>query len=397
MRIPDLPVAGWSPASLALIASRAGRLVKLDESTSSLSKLRFARVAVEVNIAEPLVPGTLLELEGVDMPAFWQRFEYEHIHLFCHICGRIGHPHFECKYPLSAAPIVPPVAPAVGSSSDGQVPSSMVCDVVPNPSSVCSLVPPARADDERPVPCAWIIQRRRGFRGKQPPASVSTTTPPRESARDSQPPPKGRVLPAAWTAAPTPPAPRGQRSVPRAAPLRTHVGSVPSIAAPPTLGNPIFISDGSFGPLGLLDSPATVGGLGLQSVNAPGLMGSAPVDGSSPSGARSAGSCGVIGTGHTEAQLPPPSLSSSSQRKGKAHSAKAATVKPKRSRKSRKNIVLRTSASETDAEDQREDDVIMRLIESGCNLDDIDRLYCVEGWSAGDVERHCSLSATPKL
>ena len=44
-----------------------------------------------------LVLGTLVQLEGLDLRTFWQQFEFEHIHLFCAACGRIGHRQSDCK------------------------------------------------------------------------------------------------------------------------------------------------------------------------------------------------------------------------------------------------------------------------------------------------------------
>lgn len=48
-------------------------------------------VAVEIDIARPHMPGMDVLLEGVDQVPLWQSFEYEHIHLFCRGCGRVGH------------------------------------------------------------------------------------------------------------------------------------------------------------------------------------------------------------------------------------------------------------------------------------------------------------------
>ena len=52
-----------------------------------LAKGHFARVLVEIDTAKPLVPGTDVEFEGLELPTFWQQFEFEHVHLFCAVCG----------------------------------------------------------------------------------------------------------------------------------------------------------------------------------------------------------------------------------------------------------------------------------------------------------------------
>ena len=79
--LPDLPPALWYREALELIVQRAGRLVKLDQATESLSKSRFTRVAMEVDLSHPLVLGADVGVKGEEIPNFWQTFEYEHIQL----------------------------------------------------------------------------------------------------------------------------------------------------------------------------------------------------------------------------------------------------------------------------------------------------------------------------
>ena len=86
MRLPDLPSVYWNRAVLELIVA-TGRFIRIDDSTSLLAKGRFARVTVEIDTANPLVLGTDFQLEGLDLTIFWQRFEFEHVHLFCDGCG----------------------------------------------------------------------------------------------------------------------------------------------------------------------------------------------------------------------------------------------------------------------------------------------------------------------
>ena len=87
---------------LELIISAAGRFVKMDESTSLMTKRRFARVIIEVDITRPLVPGIDVVLDDVDAPIFWQLFEYQHVHLFCPHCGCLGHKPADCRYSSSS-------------------------------------------------------------------------------------------------------------------------------------------------------------------------------------------------------------------------------------------------------------------------------------------------------
>ena len=66
-------------------------MVRLDECTKILTKGRYARVAVKIDLAKPLIPDTDIMLDGLDVSSFWQLFQYENIHLYCQSCGRVGH------------------------------------------------------------------------------------------------------------------------------------------------------------------------------------------------------------------------------------------------------------------------------------------------------------------
>jgi len=69
---PDLPLFLWSRSALELIASTVGSLMRLDESTELLSKGRFARVAVKVDLSNPLLPGIEITVEDSVLSSFWQ-------------------------------------------------------------------------------------------------------------------------------------------------------------------------------------------------------------------------------------------------------------------------------------------------------------------------------------
>lgn len=93
-------------------------------------------MAVEVDTEKPIVPGSILELEGVDFNPFWQRFEYKHIHLFCSSYGQVGHKAFDCKFP----PFSTPTFVHVPSSDCNLVLSSdVVMTTIPCPSDTTKL------------------------------------------------------------------------------------------------------------------------------------------------------------------------------------------------------------------------------------------------------------------
>ena len=70
--LSDLPLMLWTQSALDLIVFKVGALVHLDQCTELLAKGRYARVAVESDLSKPLVPGTGIKLEGLNIPSFWQ-------------------------------------------------------------------------------------------------------------------------------------------------------------------------------------------------------------------------------------------------------------------------------------------------------------------------------------
>lgn len=54
IQLHNLPVDFWDGESLDTITSHFGRLLKIDDYTSSLSRSRFARVCVELDLSKPL-------------------------------------------------------------------------------------------------------------------------------------------------------------------------------------------------------------------------------------------------------------------------------------------------------------------------------------------------------
>lgn len=160
MRIPNLPSLCWNEPCIRLIVAAAGEFVKLDDSTSLGTKGCFARVAIRVDTSKPLVPGTNVELEGFDLLVYWQQFQYEHIHLICSKCGRLGHRTSICP-------------------STAQVHSTPTSAPTIDVNMLDSSSPPA--DDENPVLVPWIHRRWRG-----PPRQPSSSDNPsgRSRARD---------------------------------------------------------------------------------------------------------------------------------------------------------------------------------------------------------------------
>lgn len=61
-----------------------GKTVKIDDTTLTVRRGRYARVCVEVKLDEPLV--SFIAVLGPQ-----QKEEYESLHLICFGCGKYGH------------------------------------------------------------------------------------------------------------------------------------------------------------------------------------------------------------------------------------------------------------------------------------------------------------------
>ncbi|KAI3975661.1 hypothetical protein MKX01_023087 [Papaver californicum] len=83
-RFPELPIEYFDKQFLNELASKLGKLIKVDYNTEFV-----ARVCVEIDTTKPLLPGIKI---GRD----YQRIEYEGVHLICFHCGRISHRQDQC-------------------------------------------------------------------------------------------------------------------------------------------------------------------------------------------------------------------------------------------------------------------------------------------------------------
>ncbi|CAN1851754.1 hypothetical protein LINPERHAP1_LOCUS40329 [Linum perenne] len=110
VHFPHLPILFYHPQILLALENLLGRIVRIDLTTQSAERGKFARIAVEIDLNEPLVP--VIELGGAP-----QQVEYENIPDLCFDCGRIGHASDCCPSKSSSSP--PPTglltAPALES------------------------------------------------------------------------------------------------------------------------------------------------------------------------------------------------------------------------------------------------------------------------------------------
>ncbi|KAJ6377598.1 hypothetical protein OIU76_026552 [Salix suchowensis] len=89
IKLPNLSLKCWSTTCLSKIASALGKPVQSDMLTSSMTRLSYARILVEINLAEDLPQFVKFRLPNGVMHA--QPIVYETLPKFCAHCKVIGH------------------------------------------------------------------------------------------------------------------------------------------------------------------------------------------------------------------------------------------------------------------------------------------------------------------
>ncbi|CAN1149279.1 hypothetical protein LINPERHAP2_LOCUS16931, partial [Linum perenne] len=92
---PWMPIQLYHKEVLISLDNLVGKTIKIDYNTQSAERGKFARIAVEIDLSEALVP-------GIDLDGAWQRIEYENLPNLCFECGKVGHLLDSC--PTSSAP-----------------------------------------------------------------------------------------------------------------------------------------------------------------------------------------------------------------------------------------------------------------------------------------------------
>lgn len=90
VRFPCLPIEYYDQEFLMKVGSKIGRPIKVDQATSLISRGKFARLCVEVDITKPLLAKFKIRRRVI-------RIEYEGLHLICFHCGIHGHHKEQCS------------------------------------------------------------------------------------------------------------------------------------------------------------------------------------------------------------------------------------------------------------------------------------------------------------
>ncbi|XP_039140407.1 uncharacterized protein LOC120277614 [Dioscorea cayenensis subsp. rotundata] len=94
IQLHNLPIEFWSGDTLETITGHLGKLLKIDELTLSLTRTKYARICLELDLSKPLCKGFWL---GDDLHRVFVVVQYECLPTFCYSCGVIGHGSSSCS------------------------------------------------------------------------------------------------------------------------------------------------------------------------------------------------------------------------------------------------------------------------------------------------------------
>jgi hypothetical protein len=89
-RIPDLNVVFYDEIFLLALASALETPIKVDMNTVNVTRGKFARICIEVDLDKPVVGKVWIQNH-------WHNVEYEGFHIICSACGCYGHVARNCS------------------------------------------------------------------------------------------------------------------------------------------------------------------------------------------------------------------------------------------------------------------------------------------------------------
>jgi len=105
VKFPNLPLYCWSPICLSKIASVLGKPIQCDQPTSTLSRMSYARVLVEIDLLEELRHS--VEISLPKGPALCQTVVYEALPKYCNFCHILGHTRLLCPKAAATTEAIP--------------------------------------------------------------------------------------------------------------------------------------------------------------------------------------------------------------------------------------------------------------------------------------------------
>ncbi|XP_059671159.1 uncharacterized protein LOC132316704 [Cornus florida] len=88
-----IPQKYWTAIGLSHIASTVGIPLYADQATEARSKLRYARICINVDLSKPLLTSTQLKMDGF---IFDIGIEYQWLPKICNLCKKLNHTEPSC-------------------------------------------------------------------------------------------------------------------------------------------------------------------------------------------------------------------------------------------------------------------------------------------------------------
>ncbi|XP_039119157.1 uncharacterized protein LOC120255388 [Dioscorea cayenensis subsp. rotundata] len=147
VQLHNLPLEFWDGETLESLTTHLGPLLKVDELIISLSRSKFARLCIEIDISKSLCRGFWV---GDSDHRVFVLVLYERLPTFCYSCGMIGHGYSSCPgvTVVGTGGNQPPLRsqrrPEVGSSSGTDIAARTMDldDIGHDPPKSCIAVDP---------------------------------------------------------------------------------------------------------------------------------------------------------------------------------------------------------------------------------------------------------------
>ncbi|KAJ4829263.1 hypothetical protein Tsubulata_050382, partial [Turnera subulata] len=140
IQIPGLSSEYYDRGILRAVCNEIGRLVRLDHNTEDALRGRYARVAVELDLSQPLQSQVFVD-------GIWYFISYENIPQICFECGFVGH--------------LPSACPSRTAANVQQVEAQETGQEVNVQGTHCAPTPSRLQPSARPLRGEWMIASRR--------------------------------------------------------------------------------------------------------------------------------------------------------------------------------------------------------------------------------------------
>ena len=89
VQIHGLPTLSQTREAGLRIGGSLGKVEKMDVGDKGFSLGGYLRIRVTLDISQPLSRGRIVRSGGSN--SRWVEFKYEHLPVFCYLCGRLDH------------------------------------------------------------------------------------------------------------------------------------------------------------------------------------------------------------------------------------------------------------------------------------------------------------------